>query len=46
MHYYIIVLLILVLLYWYFILNEQRIIQVNIPIEKMSNISIFNGNNI
>jgi cbb3-type cytochrome oxidase subunit 3 len=39
----IIAIFILFILYWYFNIREQNIIQVDLPLEKMSNISIFDG---
>ncbi len=46
MMYYIITFFLLLLFYWYFILNDQRVIQIPIPIEKMTNISVFDGNDL
>jgi hypothetical protein len=44
MIYELISILILVFLYWFFNLRKENFISVSMPIEKMSNISIFDGN--
>jgi hypothetical protein len=36
----------LILLFWFFNLRENQFIIVKIPIEAMSNVSIFDGNKI
>lgn len=33
------------IIFYFFILKDQEIMSVKMPIEKMSNISIFDGNN-
>jgi hypothetical protein len=38
--------LIIVILYWFFNIKKQNVITISLPIEKMSNISIFDGNKI
>lgn len=41
-----IALIIVIILFWFFNIKEQDILQVQMPIENMKNISIFDGNNI
>jgi len=42
----IIIIIILIFLYWFFNIREQNIIQIDLPIEKMHNVSIFDGNTV
>jgi hypothetical protein len=44
-YYEIFAILFLIFLYWFFIIRDQYI-TISIPVEKMSNISIFDGNKI
>jgi hypothetical protein len=37
--------LIVLIIYWYFNIRKQDYIKINLPIEKMTNVSIFNGLN-
>lgn len=37
--------LIVLLIYWYFNIRKQEFIKINLPIEKMTNVSIFDGEN-
>lgn len=46
MNYIIYAILFLIFLYWYFNKKPQPIMEVNVPIEKMSNISVFNNDEI
>jgi len=46
MRYELIAIIILVFFYWYFNLRTDNFITIPMPIEKMSNISIFDGNKI
>jgi hypothetical protein len=39
------VILILIILYWVFNVQDN-VISINLPVENMSNISIFDGNNL
>jgi hypothetical protein len=39
------VILILIILYWFFNLQDN-VLSIDLPVENMSNISIFDGNNI
>lgn len=43
MNYELLGLFIFFLLYWYFNVRKQNYISANVPIEKMSNVSIFEG---
>ena len=43
MNYELIAILIVVFLYWFFNLKKNNFISVSIPVEKMSNVSIFDG---
>jgi hypothetical protein len=43
MNYEIIAILMVVFLYWFFNLRKENFISVSIPVEKMSNVSIFDG---
>ena len=43
MNYELIAILIVVFLYWFFNLRKQHFISISIPVEKMSNVSIFDG---
>ena len=38
--------IIIIFIYWYFNIKNQGILTTTIPLEKMSNISIFDGNNL
>jgi hypothetical protein len=44
MNYELIAVLIVIFLYWFFNLRKENIVSVSIPVEKMSNVSIFDGN--
>ena len=44
MNYEIIAILMVVFLYWFFNLRKENVVSVSIPVEKMSNVSIFDGN--
>ena len=44
MNYELIAVLIVIFLYWFFNLRKENVISVSIPVEKMSNVSIFDGN--
>jgi hypothetical protein len=37
---------IVLIIYWYFNIRDQDILVVNLPIETMKNISIFDGNEL
>lgn len=37
--------LIILIIYWYFNIRKQEYIKINMPIEKMTNVSIFTGLN-
>jgi hypothetical protein len=41
-----IALIIVLITFWFFNIKNQDIISVQMPIEKMKNISIFNGNDL
>lgn len=38
-----IAIIIIMYLFWLFVLQPQKVIQVDMPLEKMSNVSIFDG---
>jgi len=38
--------IILIIIYWYFNIKNSDVLVVNTPIEKLSNVSIFDGNEI
>ena len=38
--------LLVILIYWYFNIRNQDPISINMPIENMKNISIFDGNDL
>jgi len=44
--YEIIGIIIVLIIYWYFNIREANVLTISVPLEKMSNISIFDGNNI
>jgi hypothetical protein len=44
MNYELIAVLIVIFLYWFFNLRKENVVSVSIPVEKMSNVSIFDGN--
>jgi hypothetical protein len=39
----ILAIILLIILYWYFNIREQNVIQLDLPPEKMTNVSIFDG---
>ena len=39
----IIIIIIIIFLYWFFNFKKQNYINIDIPIEKMDNVSIFDG---
>jgi hypothetical protein len=41
-----IALLFILIIFWYFNIRNQDVILVDMPIENMKNISIFDGNNL
>ena len=41
-----IAILIVAIIFWFFNIKYQNVLQVDVPIENMKNISIFDGNNI
>jgi hypothetical protein len=38
-----IAIIILLILYWFFNVRNQNVIQIDLPPEKMSNVSVFDG---
>jgi hypothetical protein len=44
MNYELIAVLIVIFLYWFFNLRKENVVSVSRPVEKMSNVSIFDGN--
>jgi hypothetical protein len=44
MNYELIAVLIVMFLYWFLNLRKENVVSVSIPVEKMSNVSIFDGN--
>uniref|UniRef100_A0A6C0DA32 Uncharacterized protein n=1 Tax=viral metagenome TaxID=1070528 RepID=A0A6C0DA32_9ZZZZ len=41
-----IALIILIVMYWYFIMRKGQYVTITMPPEKMSNVSIFDGDNL
>jgi len=46
MHYELISFILIIFLYWFFNIRTPPVINIAIPPEKMSNVSIFDGNKI